>query len=708
MEIKAVKHEYGNMLLPTAWQNVIFINYGRIKTEIIASILHMDAGSVKDEAKNLGLEGITYDVNWRRLGHITLIRDNWHFLSMEQIAQLLEITIEELQDMLIIDDFLLVKLGNEKPITNCYYTPLTEEQRQETARIKEQVLAQRETRGVAPFDFKFSKSPLTFPEYKGERVLYSYCALFGDALLDGNFSGYTDDALEALSSRGVTGIWLQGFLAKLTQYPFADYGEEYKIRQKNLSLLCERCSKYGIKVYLYFNEPRALPIGKAGEYGGHVEESTDSEALCLSHKAVQDYLVTATQSLCEAVPSLGGIITITMSENLTHCASLGWCNCKHCKNKSAPYQAALVNNLIAEGVRRSKTNVRVIANLLGWSSFMGWTDEMIFEGVDYLDELVEIMLVSEYNKKINKGGVDSEVIDYSMSNVGPSECSEKVLRYAVSKGKKIWAKIQIDTTWECSAVPALPVYELIKEHLDNLQKIGVNDYMLSWTLGGYPSDNLLLSTAYYGEDGVNLNAFYQDVFGKEAEEVKEISQNLCEAFKEFPFSLSVLYYSPHTMGCGEYWTLDEITRESTMVGFAYDDIAKYAFPFGGDIYVSQMQKLTDGFLKCVNKLEKLEAKTASIEELKNFVKGAYLHYYSAVNHTQFTLEKKKGFPNKSYAIELIQREADVVKQTYRLQNKDARIGFEASNHYYYNENTLLLKLVNLQNISAALNEQKEE
>lgn len=695
MDIKLVNSAYGKDLFPTRWQNVIFINYGKVKTALIASVLGTDENTVVNEAARMGLENVVYDDNWRKYGYITAIRNNWHFLSVRQIAQLLEITVKELEETLIEDDFLYVKLGYEKPDTGeKEYYPLTDKEVAETELLSETVKNEFTLYTEKPFDFKFDNGITA--KRGGERVIYNYSALYGDILLSGDFSSYPDAMLASLSDKGVTGLWMQGIISKLAYNPFSP-DANYKLRLENLKKLCAKCAKYGIKIFLYLNEPRALPTATAGEYGGHKENGFS--ALCLGKKQVKDYLVSAVKELCESVPTLGGIITITMSENLTHCASHGKTNCPVCDGVPPQKLAAEVNNLIAEGARLAGGKVKVIANLWGWSRFCGWTDAMIREGVDMLDKSIEVMLVSEYGKSIEKGGVESEVIDYSISNAGPSAASKEILSYAAARGMKIWAKIQMNTSWECSAVPSLPVYGLIAEHLDNLKKCGVNDFMLSWTLGGYPSDGLLLATEYYGADGVELDRFYREVYGECAAEVKAASDLLSAAFKEFPFSLSVLYFAPHTMGGGEFWTHEIIENAATMVGFSYDDTEKYTVPFGEDVYIGQMEKLVAGF---ENGLEKMRLIGGKSRELVNFTEGAYLQFRSALNHVLFTAEKKKGFPDKLKAVKIIDEEVTAVRALYRLQGRDARIGFEASNQYYYNENTLLLKLVNLQNLRRKL------
>jgi hypothetical protein len=52
------------------------------------------------------------------------------------------------------------------------------------------------------------------------------------------------------------------------------------------------------------------------------------------------------------------------------------------------------------------------------------------------------MCVSEYDLNIEKGGIKSRIIDYSIGNPGPSEITKKTLKKARMEGHKIYAKIQ--------------------------------------------------------------------------------------------------------------------------------------------------------------------------------------------------------------------------------------------------------------------------
>ena len=81
--IKKVK--LPSLTLPTAWQTVIFRNFGYVRQERIAAVLRCDAQTVEDEAKRLGLLNVDYCKDFEERGYITIIRNNWFLLPYDQL-----------------------------------------------------------------------------------------------------------------------------------------------------------------------------------------------------------------------------------------------------------------------------------------------------------------------------------------------------------------------------------------------------------------------------------------------------------------------------------------------------------------------------------------------------------------------------------------------------------------------------------------------
>jgi hypothetical protein len=53
-------------------------------------------------------------------------------------------------------------------------------------------------------------------------------------------------------------------------------------------------------------------------------------------------------------------------------------------------------------------------------------------------------------------------------------------------------------------------------------------------------------------------------------------------------------------------------------------------------------------------------------------------------------------------LEVIQAERETAKRLIQLMAKDSRVGYEASNHYFYTQNTLKEKVLNLNALEAEL------
>ena len=179
-EIKQVRIQ--TLTFPTAWQTVIFRNYGYVCVSRIAKTLGCNAETVHFEAKRLGLPAVDYHADFEKRGFLTLIRNNWHLLPYGQLMTLLDFTEERLAYVLEKEDFFGVKLGSFKPDCPAVsYTPLTEEQISQTEEIAKQVSPYVQDMGVKPFDF--------FPETicveggvkaQGKRILHGYLSPCGD------------------------------------------------------------------------------------------------------------------------------------------------------------------------------------------------------------------------------------------------------------------------------------------------------------------------------------------------------------------------------------------------------------------------------------------------------------------------------------------------------------------------------------------------
>ena len=697
--VKRVKLPENNF--PSIWQTVIFRNYGLVSIDKIASVLGCEKSVVLTEAKRLGLGSVIYDENWEKLGYITIIRNNWYLLPYNQLMQLLGFGEEKLEFILTNEDFLADKLGCFKPeLEEVKYYPLSAQQIEKTEEIAKIVEREFSCKFAKKFDFFEDKDVCegVVQTRKGDRIVHGYLTPCGDVFTEDCQKYMPDMLLKEYAEKGINGVWVHGLLSALSPYPFDENASVgYEKRRLALQKLVNRCARFGVKVYLYFNEPRGIAVEKLGNFAhlaGRVENGIAN--LCLEHSEVQDYLYNAVKDLFSNVKGLGGCFTITMSENPTHCHYKQGNNCPNCKDVSPEIVASRVNNVIAKAVRDSGSEAEVIANLWGWSTYMGWTEDMLLNGISLLDKEVSVMCVSEFDLDIEKGGVKSRIIDYSISNPGPGEVAKKALTFAKGKGHKTYAKIQVNNSWECSAVPYLPAFDLTYEHINNLSEIGVENYMLTWTLGGYPSPTMDMISDYSakGKDFV-LSEWYDKYYGENSKVVQSAVAKFCQAFREYPFSIQNLYLSPKTLGYANMWDITPSEKGSTMVCFAYDDFQSWICPYPVDVYFSQYKKLLNTWEEGMEILRKIE-NNRLIDELLLYAEVAYCHFYSDLLQTEYSYNKANC--NKEEMQLALQREKAMAKKLLGLIRKSSLVGFETSNHYFYTERNVVEKIVNVERI----------
>ena len=210
-------------------------------------------------------------------------------------------------------------------------------------------------------------------------------------------------------------------------------------------------------------------------------------SLCTSNRIVHDWLRDSFEKVFSSVPGLGGVFTITASENLTNCASHGrHTQCGRCKELPYDKIIAEVNRAIFEGVKKGNPAANVL--VYDW----GWDDNQAEKIIRQLPKDAWLMSVSEWSLPIERGGIESRVGEYSISSVGPGPRALQYWKWAREAGLKIVAKIQVNTSWELGSVPLIPAMDLIAEHARNLSDESIDGIMFSWSVGGYPSKNMAL------------------------------------------------------------------------------------------------------------------------------------------------------------------------------------------------------------------------
>jgi len=709
---------------PDRQYTFVWRNWPLVPVKRMAEVIGTTPTTIEQMGKDMGLNYQPYisDSQWKR-SYITIIRRNWHLLPYEQLLVVLGWTADELAFTLREDDFLYLKLGQLKPACQpLRFEPVTDAVRQRETEIASFVHKNfpnglpGDARSL--FDFvehlsvPYSGASREYPAGDQLRFCYSYFALYGDPLLDAELDPYPEAYLARLADVGVNGVWLQAVLHKLALCPWQpERSAGYKARLQNLNALIERAGRHGIQVFLYLNEPRTMPRQFFERYPDlKGVEDGDHATLCTSEPRVQNYLIESVAAICQAAPDLGGFFTITASENLTNCWSHdGGARCPRCRSKSPAEVIAGVNGLVNSGIREAGGQQRLMA----WD--WGWKDEWAAEAISYLPEGVSLMSVSEWGLSIERGGVKSKVGEYSISCVGPGPRSRRHWQLARKRGLSVFAKMQAGCTWELSAIPYIPALALVEEHAKNLAAENVDGIMLGWTLGGYPSPNL--ETVAEVLAGGKLDHVAQRRYGQElAAAVLDAWKTCSTAFREFPFHVSVVYNAPLQCGPANLLWGEATGYRCTMVGFPYDDLEGWRAIYPTKIFIEQLTKVADGFSNASQKLKHaLAAKAGSSSSPEwqaansegQLMEAAALHWQSVAHQSRFiqvrhSLAEIKPLADAKPLLaeleQLLQAESKTALALYQLQARDSRIGFEASNQYYYVPMDLAEKMLNCQDL----------
>ena len=678
---------------PTAFHAALFRLWETVSASKLAKVFGTDEENIKKAANDMGLPPQKHTDLWRERGYITTVRNAWHILPYDQLLLALDMAEEEFATVLKDDDFLGIKLGNFKPFCEkVVYTEPNAKEKDALKKIKSIMMSNFGDifDGKAPFDF-FGEETKSYPCEKtdGLCMIYSFCGLYA-SVLDRDISlSFPETLLESYKNSGVNAVWLPACLYQLTEFPFdKKYSQGYLSRRENLKKLVKTAEKYGIKVFLYLNEPRCMPLeffdSNPDLLGSH---SDFYGALCSSDERVCDYLRSSVRELCSDVPELGGFFLITCSENLTHCKSnKGIVECERCKDVPIYKPVSSIITAVSEESRKINPHIKTVAWTWAWEDFM--SDDEIRLCIDAIPKEVIIQTNSEAYKEFCIGGVCGSVRDYSMSIPGPSELAKKIWSYAAKTGHEVAAKVQVNVTWECSTLPYLPVFDLVREHMASLNKIGVRHLMLSWTLGGFPSVNLKIASACLSDPSEEkYDELLLKEFGKDAPIVKKAASVFSDAFREFPFVIQNLYFGPQNAGPSNLLYLEPTGFEATMTCFSYDDIDTWRSIYPRDVYISQLKKLREKWKNGIDVAKDLPDCT-----FKRMAYAAYAIFSSCYVQAEFIDKRKNG--NAEYLISLIKDEEENALLLYDLMQKDAHIGFEAANHYYYNKFMLAEKVLN--------------
>jgi hypothetical protein len=242
--------------------------------------------------------------------------------------------------------------------------------------------------------------------------------------------------------------------------------------------------------------------------------------------------------------------------------------------------------------------------------------------------------------------------------------------------------------------------------------------MLGWTLGGYPSPNLhavqrLLRNDLDLHPADALKTIARERFGIHADAVLAAWHEFSAGFSEFPFHGGLVYSAPLQVGPANLLFEKPTGYATSMVGFPYDDLNGWRAVYPPHVFIGQLEKVADGFHAGVERLNSSLARDAgrkssrALQEEIHIATAAELHFRSVANQARFIVARdaltkvkvrNEATEHLNEIEHVLRSEIDLARQLYGIQRADSRIGFEATNHYYYVPGDLVEKILNCRDL----------
>ena len=177
-------------------------------------------------------------------------------------------------------------------------------------------------------------------------------------------------------------------------------------------------------------------------------------------------------------------------------------------------------------------------------------------------------------------------------------------------------------------------------------------------------------------------------------EVKEASHRFSEGFTHYPFSMGTLYKGVQELGASNLLYEKSTGYKATMVTFAFDDYNSWR---GRSIetnekFLSALDTLLCEWKKGLDIISELRG-NVRFEEFSRFANVVYVNIKSMAVQMRYNIARDEGKIDE--IPDLLLEEQELARTLYALASQDSRIGYEASNHYYFTQNNFLEKFINL-------------
>ena len=436
----------------------------------------------------------------------------------------------------------------------------------------------------------------------------AYSNFYKDELLNAP-DAYPLGVLREIASAGFTAIWIRAILRDVVRTRvFPELGRNSAAQLRALRTVMRRATKAGLKVCLYMQPPMGMPANsrfwrqhpevKGATYSNFF--GRDLTAMCVSTPRVRAFLREAAMKLAKACPDLGGVITITASEYVSHCYSHyhnegSWAKkpgeplgCDRCEQRRPRDVVADVNRSLYEGLQDARHGTPLIAWNWSWSFYEPDPQQGI---IDLLPDGIRVMAGFERGGTKTILGRKRVIDEYSLGYPGPSPRFTKTMRACRKRGIDVLAKLQIGTTHELATVPNLPLIGSLYDKARAMRKLGVTDFLGCWNFGNMLTANTAALVHFLDVKTLPprrqaLEQFAAHYFaGCKPKPVVRAWKQFAKAMDHYPFCIPFMYYGPlnyavqmpvepgpvSDVPCGRSWMRD---RRGDMLP---DEFSEYTF-----------------------------------------------------------------------------------------------------------------------------------
>jgi len=532
-----------------------------------------------------------------------------------------------------------------------------------------------------------------------------------DELMD-DVDYYPDAYLNRLAHEGMNGLWLSVEWKDITKTSFREPSPDMERRLAKLRRTVAKCASYGIKVWLYSNEPEGFHSADDPMLKAHPELAgagwSSRRYVCPNSKAGRQFIYESARWIFSQVPGLGGAINISLGEHGSSCLDSAGAeterrpDCPRCSLVPNWQTLAASQGAMARGIKDGDPNAEYICWLYmpAWKPLAPW----VYELGAHLPK--DVTLQINFESGAVKYQLDRPRVggDYWLSFIGPSDRFARIAGQAVAHGTPMSAKLQVGCSHESATVPFMPVPSILYRKYREMPAMNVTSVMQCWYFGNYPgvmnrAAGRLAFEDFSGTEDDFLQALARPDWGGDADTVVRAWKHFAEAFQHYPLSTRFQWWGP--MHATPVWPLHlkpalKPLQPTWLVGGPCGDAIGEALDnhtlAEAVILTRQMSEEWD---KGVSLLKPLEPGFPDNRERLldiGLTEAIGIQFASAYNMLNFYLMRSRLFDlPPADALRLLAAMETIVRQEVRNSERlavlcaaDSRLGFhsEAERHQY--------------------------